>query len=315
VPVPGLTREWPISASALEQLLRCPHQFFLERILGLGEPAAAPTLRRIDQRDYGSLFHRVAEEFFRLHGGRFLAHADTLETWRGRIDPIVERTFAELLEAYPLVGEAVQNVERERLRGDVHRLLDYEWERPRGRFVGAELSFGQPEPVELALGIRSLFLRGRIDRLEEVDGLAVVRDLKTGRAYPRMGKASGPDHVRDVQIAVYGLVARQLARQWGIPARVAAAYVYVNRGVDERVWTGDFHTTLEPEARAWLDLAGALLEARAFPRTSRSDDCKFCAFAPVCGSVAYERAATILAGGAGPLVQLATLKGAEAEPD
>jgi hypothetical protein len=128
-----------------------------------------------------------------------------------------------------------------------------------------------------------------------------------------VGKASAPDHMRDVQIAVYGLVARQLARQWGIPARVAGAYVYVNRGVDERAWDRDFDATLEPEARAWLELAGTLLQARAFPRTSRSDDCAFCAFAPVCGSEVYARAATILATGDGPLVRLAALKGAEAE--
>jgi RecB family exonuclease len=313
VPVPGLTRDWPTSASGLEQLLRCPHHFFLERVLGLREPAAAPTLRKIAQPTYGSLFHRVAEEFFRLHGERFLGRADTLEAWCARVDPIVERAFAELLEAYPLVGEVVQAVERERLRHDVHQLLDREWERPGGRFVGAELWFGQPEPVELAAGARSLFLRGRIDRLEEAGGLAVVRDLKTGRAHPRLGKERAPDHVLDVQIAVYGLVARQLARQWGIPAHVAAAYVYVNRGVDERAWDRDFQATLEPEARAWLELAGALLQARAFPRTSRSDDCAFCAFAPVCGSEVYARAATILATGDGPLVRLAALKGAEAE--
>jgi len=315
VSVPGLTPDWPISASALEQLLRCPHQFFLERILRLDEPAAAPTLRKIDQPTYGSLFHRVAEEFFRLHGERFLGRADTPETWRARVDPIVEQSFAEFLEAYPLVGETVQNVERERLRADVYQLLDYEWARGGARFVAAEVSFGQPEPVELALGGRALFLRGRIDRLEVADDHAVVRDLKTGRAHPRVGKEAAPDHVRDVQIAVYGLVARQLARQWGVPGRVAAAYVYVNRGVDERDWIRDFQTTLEPEARGWLDVATGLLQARAFPRTSRSKDCDFCAFAPVCGPEVYERAARILTTGDGPLAGLAALKGAEAEPD
>jgi PD-(D/E)XK nuclease superfamily len=137
-----------------------------------------------------------------------------------------------------------------------------------------------------------------------------VRDLKTGRAHPRTGKEAGPDHVRDVQIAVYGLVARQLARQWGVPTRVGAGYVYVNRGVEERDWLRDFQTTLEPEAREWLDVAAGLLEARAFPRTSRAEDCAFCAFAPVCGDAVYERAAGILVTGAGPLPRLAALKGA-----
>jgi RecB family exonuclease len=315
VSVPGLTRARPISASALEMLLRCPHQFFLARILYLDEPTAAPTLRKLDQLTYGSLFHRVAEEFFRAHGIAFLSHAESLPAWRERADPFVERAFAELLEAYPLVGDAVRNVERERLRGDLHQLLDHEWNRGPARFVAAEQSFGQPDPVELALGSRSLFLRGRIDRLEVADQQAVVRDLKTGRAHPRTGKEAGPDHVRDVQIAVYGLVARQLARQWGVPARVGAGYVYVSRGVEERDWLGDFQTVLEPQAREWLDVAAGLLEARAFPRTSRQEDCAFCAFASVCGDTVYDRAAGILATGAGPLPRLAALKGAGPDGD
>ena len=67
----------------------------------------------------------------------------------------------------------------ERLRGDFHQLLDHEWNRGATRFVAAEQSFGQPDPVELALGSGSLFVRGRIDRLEVADGHAVVRDLNT----------------------------------------------------------------------------------------------------------------------------------------
>src|SRR3989454_7798231 len=315
VSVPRLTRARPISASSPQMLLRCPHQFFLARILYLDEPTTAPTLRKLDQLTYGSLFHRVAEEFFRAHGIAFLSHAESLPAWRERADPFVERAFAELLEAYPLVGDAVRNVERERLRGDFHQLLDHEWNRGTARFVAAEQSFGQPDPIELALGSRSLFLRGRIDRLEVADQQAVVRDLKTGRAHPRTGKEVGPDHLRDVQIAVYGLVARQLARQWGVPARVGAGYVYVNRGVEERAWLGDFQTTLEPDAREWLDVAAGLLEARAFPRTSREEDCAFFAFAPRCGDTVYDRAAAILATGAGPLPRLAALKGAGPDGD
>src|SRR5207253_2508033 len=124
--------------------------------------ATARTLRKLDQLTYGSLFHQVAEEFFRVHGAGFLSHADSLPAWRERADPFVERAFADLLEAYPLVGEAVRNVERERLRSDFGQLLDHEWGRGAARFVAAEQSFGQPDPVELALGSGSLFVRGRI---------------------------------------------------------------------------------------------------------------------------------------------------------
>ena len=97
------------------------------------------------------------------------------------------------------------------------------------------------------------------------------------------------------QIAVYALVARARATDWQIPSRIGAAYVYLSRGrSDERSYRQDFHEVLEPAAQSWLDLAGDLLEARLFPRTPVSKDCEYCAFKPVCGDRANERAASLL---------------------
>jgi hypothetical protein len=52
-----------------------------------------------------------------------------------------------------------------------------------------------------------------------------------------------------------------------------------------------------------------------FPRTSRAEDCAFCAFAPVCGDAVYERAVGILATGTGPLQRLAAMKGVVPDED
>ena len=78
----------------------------------------------------------------------------------------------------------------------------------------------------------------------------MVRDLKTGRAHPRVGKDKNPDPAIDLQIAIYGLVAQALADEWKIPKRVAVAYAYIGRsGAVERVYKDDFHALLEPLAR------------------------------------------------------------------
>lgn len=308
--VPGLAGEWPISPSALETLLRCPHQFLLQRVLHLEEPPAAPPRREIGQPAYGALVHRVAEVFFRAHGAAFCAREAALPDWRGRADLIVEREFDAFLEQYPLVGEAVRNHERERLRRDVQELVEHDWRRGACRFVAVEHAFGGETPVELALGDRSLFVRGRVDRLEVEGGATLVRDLKTGRAHPRLGKEAGPDPSLDVQIAVYGLVAAYLAAEWGVPRRVAAAYAYVNRGIDERAWP-DFQNTLAPVAREWLRTAADLLAARAFPRTPDADDCRYCHLRPVCGEDIHELAREVLVRGGATLASFRALKGVE----
>jgi hypothetical protein len=311
--VPGLRPERPISPSSLRTLLECPHRFLLEKLLGFEEPSAAPTLREIGQPSYGSLLHLVAEDFYRAHGARFSAREGDVDRWLAVADDIVERRFEEFVEEYPVVGDLVRGRERERLREDIRRLLRYELGRSPRRFVDAERSFGDPVPVDLSIGGQHLYVRGKIDRVEVEGDHTLVSDLKTGRSQPRLGKAAGPDPGLDVQIAVYGLVAARLAAEWETPARVAAAYAYLGRAIDERAFRDDFDTLLAPAARQWLSLAAALLKERAFPRTPDPDDCTFCHLRPVCGDAVHDRAARVLAAGGGVLARFAGLKQGEEE--
>jgi CRISPR/Cas system-associated exonuclease Cas4 (RecB family) len=135
----------------------------------------------------------------------------------------------------------------------------------------------------------------------------VIWDLKTGRAHPRRGREAAPDAVLDIQIAIYGLAARLLAAEWGVPGRVSAGYAYVGHGADQRAWQ-ELDEELEPAARQWLELAAELLEARTFPRTPDPEDCKYCHLRPVCGEGAQKRAARLLAGGDPLLARFRALK-------
>jgi RecB family exonuclease len=314
--VPGLTPDRPISPTALKTLLQCPHLFLLDTLLGFREPAGAPALREIGQPDYGSLFHLLAQRFYGVHGSAFCAREGSLATWRASGDSLLEEVFTEFLEEYPLIGGAVRNKERERLRQDFHDLLEHDWNiAPPPRFVAVERSFGRPSPIELRLGARSLYVRGQIDRIDATTTHTLIRDLKTGRGHPRIGRDAAPEPVLDIQIAVYGLVAQHLAGDWVLPRRIAAAYTHVGRGADERSWRDDFHDTLETAARGWLSVAADLLAGRLFPRTPRPGDCTFCRFRPVCGDDVYERAARVLMSGGDVLARFASLKGAEPEAD
>jgi RecB family exonuclease len=311
IQVHGLTPELPISPSTLDTLLRCPHAFLLGNLLGFDEPASPPPQREVGPPAYGQLFHAVASEFYGRNGASFCAREQTLADWLSRVEEIADYAFEAFLKEYPLVGEAVRVQQRDRLRRDVRELIEYDWETSHQRqFLFAERVFGRPVAVELPLGEHSLFVRGRIDRIDVEGPRTLVRDLKTGRAHPRIGNGKNPDPAVDVQIAIYGLVAQALADEWKIPKRVAVAYAYIGRsGAVERAYEDDFHTLLEPAARRWLTVAAGLLEERRFPRTPNADDCTYCIFRPVCGDAGYARATALLADSEGVLADFGALKG------
>jgi RecB family exonuclease len=317
VPVPGLTADLPTSASTLAKLLGCPHQFLFEKLLGFSKPAVATPQREIGQPDYGSLFHLVVAEFYNRHGTLFSAHKETLARWLPRANEVADAAFNDFLKEYPLIGEAVRKQQRDRLRRDLRDEIEYEWNSLAGMsFVAAERGFGHPIPLRLKLGDRVLFLTGRIDRLDTVGPSTLVRDMKTGGAYPRTGKEKDAVLKRDLQIAIYGLVAQSLAVEWKIPKKVGAAYTYVGAGSpSERSFRDDYGTALEPLARLWLRSAAGLLAERLFPRTADPDDCRFCSFRPVCGDGVYDRAKDHLTAGAGVLGEFARIKGLASEEE
>ncbi|HEV8321001.1 MAG TPA: PD-(D/E)XK nuclease family protein, partial [Myxococcota bacterium] len=206
--LPGLGAERAISPTRLRTLLGCPHRFLFEVVLGWGQPAAAPSLGEIEPLAYGRLFHRVAERFGRAHGAAFGARRQTLEHWLAAGDALCAAAFTELLDAYPLPGEPVRRQQLDRLRRDFRAFLEYDWDGARPRdYAAVERGFGYDAPLALPAGPgRVLYVRGYIDRLDREGEATLVRDLKTGRVHPRVGRAAAPDPVLDVQLGLYGLV-------------------------------------------------------------------------------------------------------------
>ncbi len=299
-PIPGLARAKPISASALQQLLQCPRMFLMRRILHWDEPAARPSLRELDPPSYGSLLHRVVESFYRQHGRDFVARQGSLPEWQALARTVANREFDDFLSEYPLVGDGVRRKERERLHDSLDAFLRYDWEAPprqKRRFVGVEMAFGDREPLTTVAGGVPLHLVGYIDRVDVEGDATLVRDLKSGKAWPRQGDEEGPTPVRDVQLGVYQLAARRLAAAWKTPAKVKAAYAYANgrERVRERAFRDD-PEALETATSGWLATAAGLLSERRFPPSADEGDCEYCPVQPLCGAAAPRRSREGLAG-------------------
>ena len=306
--LPGVDRDSPLSASRLAEFLGCPYGFLLKNILDWEEPSAAPMTREIGQPSYGSLLHRVAESFYSEYGADFTSSRRTdaeWSDWRKRAKAVVDRQFESFLEEYPLLEGKVRGQQRLRLLRDFTRLLEFDWRRrPDLKFRAAELSCGFPDPIPLDLAGRRLYVRGTIDRLDELNGRLFIRDLKTGKVHPREKDEAGPTPTLDIQLAVYALLMNFLhekePKRW--PPVCGVAYFYTDPGGSgERPFVDDLKGLLE-KGKDWLAAAAELVEARQFPRTDNEDDCRYCAFVPVCGEQGKGEAKKKLEK-AGPLIE------------
>lgn len=282
---PGLG-ERPLSASAINILLSCPHRFMLERLMHLTQPATRPSSDAIDPIAYGSLFHAAVERFMGEAGAALCAREGKLDDWVDRARAIAAEEFDELCHVYPLRGADATERERSRLLRQMERLVDYEWHKPRREFVATELGFGEPEPVRLAVGDGELFVRGAIDRVDRIaPGALAVRDIKTGRVRDLIDEPMNP--ARDLQIGLYTLA---LEASGGVERVTEAAYVHPSVAQEqERSFTGSELDRLRQHTDSWLRTAHAILVTGAFVRTPNPSDCFFCPFVPACGDAAQRR--------------------------
>ncbi|HZP41967.1 MAG TPA: PD-(D/E)XK nuclease family protein [Candidatus Binatia bacterium] len=307
--LPGLAPERGISASALAMLLGCPHRFLLERVLRLRAPGARPSTREIAPREYGSLLHRVLEDFFREHGRAFCARERTLDAWTRVAWAIGEAAFEAFLGEYALADDGTVAAQKARLRRDLGDQLRAAWrDGAPAELVGVEQGFaGVPVALD---GGGTLWVQGRIDRIERTaDGL-VIRDVKSGKS--KVGEETSV--ALDLQIALYALVAPDVVP--GAPVG-SAGYVYsVRAGDAERAFAGPALRELTAAARGWLGLAAELLETRSFPHAPDDEACRYCDFAAVCGDAAATVARKLAGAPAGSLAaRVAAHWGGEADGD
>ncbi len=291
--IAGLSAERPISASRLSTLLACPHRYLYEHVLGYREPEGPAQTHALDLMSFGSWLHEIAEEFWRAHGAQLGLGQGELSDHTASLKTLAGERFEELRRSYPFANDTIANAAREALCDQLVKLLSLDWNHAsRPSFVDVERGFGFDAPCTVETPAGPLHLRGRIDKLDLDRGTLLVRDIKTGAGKPRRA-ADEPELGIDLQLAVYALVAKQMASAWGTPAKVGVAYIYLRSGESDRSWIGPDYARLERAAKEWLATARETLEQGAFVRTPEPNDCTYCAHKPVCASEMH-RATVVL---------------------
>jgi RecB family exonuclease len=217
-----------VSATTLEKYLGCPFRFLLERLLGLEERDSSPLA--VEPMEFGQLMHRVLQAFHnrvrRLEPEARLA-PERREVYRSWMAHIVRRVFRAWQEQEPTpVTPAWREARRqaEKLAG---RFLEVELEKMSGARVQASERFLRAPRPEAGV-----LLRGKIDRLSELEGELLLTDYKTGTV-PARARIFGerPD---SFQMPFYVALLRAAGMPVGRAAYYAvrkARYVWVLGGL------------------------------------------------------------------------------------
>lgn len=174
-------REDPLSASQLQRLTESLYGFFFKRILGVDSPQepAFEDEEWLDDLQYGSLVHKVLEEFMR-DLGRPVRAGDWEALWDETKNQL------EALKTYLRPpGPGFETRVRKQLQRDLRAFFRRERNRRPHVPVCFEWEFGYDDtPFILELpGGTSIPLRGSVDRIDQLEsGGYALWDYKTGKS-------------------------------------------------------------------------------------------------------------------------------------
>jgi ATP-dependent helicase/nuclease subunit B len=258
VPASTLLPVAQLSASAYEDLRRCPYRFFALRQLGLQEASEIDV--EIDKRDFGNWLHKVLGSFHEA----LRAKPDASEAGRAQLlDRIADEvTHAQGLEegeflpfaaAWPQARDGyLAWLARHEAQGAVFEQAESEQEMQLG-------------PIKLV---------GRIDRIDRMpDGSLLVMDYKTEGRQTTAERVKQP--LEDTQLAFYAALLEE--------DTLAAAYVNVGeRGKTERLDQPAVVQARDLLVESILHDLSRIEGGAAMPALGEGFACEFCAARGLC---------------------------------
>jgi ATP-dependent helicase/nuclease subunit B len=275
----------PIAPTTLELWTRCPHAYFVERLLGIRPVDPPEQIIRASGMHIGSIVHVTLDRFHQRNGS-LPPGQDWTPEHRAQLYAIAEQVAAEFtalgLTGHPLLWrEDFIGV----LAGLDHLLTQDDAVRAGAgrRQVRAELDFGRDgrPPVELTLpGGRTLLLKGSADRVDQAGESIVVVDYKTGstRSFKDLREEDPTARGSKLQLPVYAYAARAAL---GAPtAPVSAEYWFVGTH-DDRIGV-PLTPDVERIFARTVDVIVGAIAAGLFPHRPPAEDgygyipCQYC---------------------------------------
>lgn len=180
------THTW--SATRLNSYGHCGYRFFAGNVLNL--EALKPPQEGLDALQMGSLNHDILEQTYAVIKEEDLTiHPDNLDDAHEILQEESEKLFTTAPEKYKFRPSALWREEQDVILRRLQRMIDLDFsdESPFARFgserkpFALELDFGfGNDEIRIPIADGSIKVRGKIDRIDWVDGKLVIVDYKTG---------------------------------------------------------------------------------------------------------------------------------------
>ncbi|NLH49825.1 MAG: hypothetical protein GX444_14685 [Myxococcales bacterium] len=271
------------SVTELENYALCPRRFLLTQILALRSPDDPELVVSLPADRRGRLFHKVLEK----------AAADPARLTPPELDRLIADEYERLAAENLTGGGVLDEAERERLAAGIRALLSFAARQSEGYTVQ---SAERELTAEIAIGERTVALKGRLDRLDrDAEGGWRIVDYKTGKARRHFdGKPPKNDDFNagcTLQVPLYLLMMLGAGPE---PAAVRRAAYWFLKNKDGAIdptaveMTADFVARHGDELRQVIaGIVGGIGAGRFVPRSDllKNDDnayCRHCDFQVIC---------------------------------
>ncbi len=206
------------SATRLNAYGQCGYRFFAGNILNLEE--LKPPQEGMDALQMGSLNHDILEKTYRvIQEEAFAIHPDHLEDAQEILQEEAHQLFNKAPEKYKFRPSALWREEQAVIMRRLQRMIDLDFSEksPFEKFgierkpFALEMDFGfSNDEIRIPIANGSIKVRGKIDRIDWVDGKLVIVDYKTGSSGISTAQI---EEGRNFQMMIYLLALQEKLKQ------------------------------------------------------------------------------------------------------
>lgn len=279
-----------LSPSSINKFNNCPLDFYYRYIIGLGEEDNPE--EQMSSATFGSIIHHVLEKFYLEHKGNYpkKSHYESLKNSLGERlkiaivneynDGLIDSGYNRL--AISVASDMLKNF----IRFEIKNLESRNSDNVSSRLIDVELGIRRELDVSKYNWSKPIAIKGKIDRLDEIDGVHHILDYKTGKVSPGdvtlskdiAGLFQSKMSSKQLQLLSY----LYMYAGTGIPVEKMQAgfYSFVNHGDGYNFLEGKDRsvsdaTLMEFEA-ALMEWVEQLYALEKFEHNVESDYCEYC---------------------------------------
>ena len=298
----GITETHPLSPSAVNVYLMCSLRFYFRYFMRLPEPDEVKD--EIDNQLFGSIFHETIEALYRPFVGKVMNKTDfeAIQKDKNRIENEIKKAIAK-----HYFREKEPNKKPVKLEGKMllifentliflKQLLKIDSELAPFTLESLEESYKTEFPVEMNGNCEKIWIGGKIDRVDRVNGKLRILDYKTGNVekfqiknLEELFEKDLKNHKNEIlQVLIYSyILSKNLAAENEIKPIIYSLRRFFDENFSPEIsWEKqdfNFSETIDDFSQHLKKLFQEIFSPQnVFTQTPQIEKCRYCPYSKIC---------------------------------